>query len=237
LQPLGSDQDVLFMAKYVEEGHKLIDVYVENERTNPDLYFTSPLKTRRLVIQELEDDEPRQSRAGSTKVSRKMVVDVNVGQSSKSAKDAWQISKGAKDACQISEGAKDVEPYVPSQGNNAFVNDFYSSYDPYVESQDPNFDLFDDLDSILPTNTTHQAEPNVGDKDDLDIDYIMDDENYVDDVYVDIEDFHYNIDETIEFMGSKNRVKTFDEEEIKEDVEVLDNDYFESDSNEENELD
>ncbi|GKA55950.1 hypothetical protein Tco_0755022, partial [Tanacetum coccineum] len=249
LQPLGSDQDVLFMAKYVEEGHKLIDVYVEHERTNPDLYFTSPLKTKRLVIQELEDDEPRQYRAGSTKVSRKMVVDVNVGQSSESAKDAGQISGGAKDAGQSSEGAKDVEPHVPSQGNSAFVNDFYSSYDPYVESQDPKFDPFTDLDAILPTNTSHQAETNVGDKNDLvsehsqghgdgtehrddtehsegnehsewnedtdssdddsqDSDYIMDEENYVD---VDMEDFHYNIDETVEFMGSKNRDETFDE--------------------------
>ncbi|GJX69309.1 mutator type transposase [Tanacetum coccineum] len=210
-----------------------------------------------------------------------------LGQSSESAKDAGQINRGAKDAgqssggandaCQSSEGAKDVEPYVPSQCNSAFVNDFYSLFDLYVESQDPNFDPFADLDSILPTNTTHQAETNVGDKDDLvsehsqghgddiehrddtehsegnehskgnedtdssddshDSDYIMDEENYVDDVDVDMEDLHYNIDETVEFMGSKNRDKTFDEEEIEEDVEVLNNDYFESDSDEENELD
>ncbi|GJV67268.1 mutator type transposase [Tanacetum coccineum] len=247
LQPLGSDQDVLFMAKYVEEGHKLIDeVEIEEdvEVLNND-YFESDSDEENEL--ELEDDEPRQYRAGSTKVSRKMVVDVNVGQSSESAKDAGQISGGAKDACQS-------------------------------KSQDPKFDPFTDLDAILPTNTSHQAETNVGDKNDLvsehsqghgdgtehrddtehsegnehsewnedtdssdddsqDSDYIMDEENYVDDVDVDMEDFHYNIDESVEFMGSKNRDETFDEVEIEEDVEVLNNDYFESDSDEENELD
>nr|GEY30647.1 transposase, mutator type [Tanacetum cinerariifolium] len=59
----------------------------------------------------------------------------------------------------------------------------------------------------------------------------------VEELDVDIEDFHYNIDETVEFMGSKNRDETFNEEEIEEDVEVLNNDYFESDSDKENELD
>lgn len=40
LQPLGSDQDVLFLSKYIEEGHKLIDIYVEHGKTNPDLYLS-----------------------------------------------------------------------------------------------------------------------------------------------------------------------------------------------------
>nr|GEV90040.1 transposase, mutator type [Tanacetum cinerariifolium] len=116
------------------------------------------------------------------------------------------------------------------------------------ESQDLNFDPFIDLDSILPTNTTHQEKSNVGDKDDLVSEHNKghgDDTKHRDDTEhnegnehnVDMEDFYYNIDETIEFMGSKNRDETFDEEEIEEDVEVLNNDYFESDSDEENELD
>ena len=137
LQPLGSDQDVLFMSKYVEEGNKLIDIYVEHEKTNPDLYFTSPLKKKRVLIEEL--DEPIQSKAGITPVAKKHVnagnvgtqCSVNVGPSSGVTKDVEPQPYVVRlDEGQGSGAAKDV----PSQGDSAFVNEFYSSYDPYVDS-------------------------------------------------------------------------------------------------------
>ncbi|GKB58398.1 benzoate carboxyl methyltransferase [Tanacetum coccineum] len=220
LQPLGSDQDVLFMAKYVEEGHKLIDeVEIEEdvEVLNND-YFESDSDEENEL--ELEDDEPRQYRAGSTKVSRKMVVDVNVGQSSESAKDAGQISGGAKDAGQSSGGAKDAGQ--SSEGNSAFVNDFYSSYDPYVESQDPKFDPFTDLDCHIHSST----KTNVG----IRMTYIEkgEEQSEGNDRQLIIKLPTILLDETVSFHGSKNRDETFDEVEIEEDVEVLNNDYFET---------
>ncbi|GJT94870.1 FAR1-related sequence 10 [Tanacetum coccineum] len=160
-------------------------------------------------------------------------VDKNARQSSGVDKNEKQSSGVAKDAepyvVRLDEGQSIVPAMdVPSQGNSAFVNDFYSSYNPYVESQDLHFDHFTDLDSLLPTNATQQAENNVVDKDALvnegenvnehsewngddidhsegnemidssdddnqDSDYIMDEENYVEEIDVDMEDFHYNI--------------------------------------------
>ena len=64
LEPLAIDKDVQLLDKYITEGLKLVDVDVEHEMTNPDIYIPKPEK---LVIKEL-DDEPRTSRARITQV-------------------------------------------------------------------------------------------------------------------------------------------------------------------------
>nr|GEW63433.1 polyamine oxidase 1 [Tanacetum cinerariifolium] len=73
LEPLASDKDVMFLAKYVTEGLKLIEVYVEYEKTNPHIYT--------LEIEELDDAELRTSRGWITLVANKLVLDVNESQS------------------------------------------------------------------------------------------------------------------------------------------------------------
>nr|GEZ02237.1 hypothetical protein [Tanacetum cinerariifolium] len=132
----------------------------------------------------------------------------------------------------------DGSSQVPSQ----FVNDFYSSYDPYEESQDPNFDPFADLDLILPTDRNREErqseeETKVEDKiDSEDSDYLVDEDNNVDDVDVDMEDFEYNIDEEVEFVGCRDREQEPDiEEGDDKEIEVLDNDYFKSASDSDDE--
>ncbi|GJU16993.1 hypothetical protein Tco_1144959 [Tanacetum coccineum] len=65
-----------------------------------------------------------------------------------------------------------------------------------------------------------------------DSDYLVDEDNNVDDVDVDMEDFEYNIDEEVEFVGCRDKEQPPDiEEGDAEEIEVLDNDYFESASN------
>ncbi|PWA73897.1 trihelix protein [Artemisia annua] len=156
---------------------------------------------------------------------------VNVGPSSGVTNDVEPQPYVVRlDEGQGSGAAKDV----PSQGDSAFVNEFYSSYDPYVDSQDPNFDPFADLDDILPKHGEHSDS---SDDDSQDSDYVMDEENYVPEIDVDMEDFYCNIDETVEFMGCKDRDEISDNDEEQEEIEVMDNEYFESASDEENELD
>ncbi|GKB94360.1 hypothetical protein Tco_0980497 [Tanacetum coccineum] len=153
-----------------------------------------------------------------------------------------QQSSGVdKNEKQSSGVAKDAEPYVvrldegqsivpamdvPSQGNSTFVNDFYSSYNPYVESQDLHFDHFTDLDSLLPTNATQQAKNNVVDKDAL----VNEGENVN-------EHSKWNGDDIDHSEGNEMIDSSDDEGEIEEDIKVLNNDYFESASDEENKLD
>nr|GEU43666.1 pleiotropic drug resistance protein 1-like [Tanacetum cinerariifolium] len=64
LEPLASDKDVVLFAKYVAEGIKLVEVYVEHEKTKLDIY--TPPKPKNFVIEELDDAEPRISMAEIT---------------------------------------------------------------------------------------------------------------------------------------------------------------------------
>ncbi|GKE01358.1 mutator type transposase [Tanacetum coccineum] len=74
---IACDRDVVVLGNYVTQGLKLVEVFVEHEKTNPDIY--TPPKAKRLVIEEL-DAEPIISKAGITPVARKLVLDVNNNQ-------------------------------------------------------------------------------------------------------------------------------------------------------------
>ncbi|GKB41915.1 mutator type transposase [Tanacetum coccineum] len=172
-------------------------------------------------------------------------MDANESQSSR--KDKGKTSGKGQSS------GKDQEPYVvtleagksnavgndgSSQVPSQFVNEFYSSYDPYEESQDPKFDLFADLDLILPivNNREGNTSQNVKVEDETkveheteDSDYLVDEDNNMDEVDVDMEEFEYNIHENVEFIRCRDRVQPLDNEEGDgKDVEVLDNDYFRS---------
>ncbi|GKA38447.1 FAR1-related sequence 10, partial [Tanacetum coccineum] len=185
-------------------------------------------------------------------------VDKNEKQSNGVAKDAepYVVSSGVDKNARQSSGvdknekqssgvAKDAEPYVvrldegqsivpamdvPSQGNSAFVNDFYSSYNPYVESQDLHFDHFTDLDSLLPTNATQQAENNMVDKDAL----VNEGENVSEHSEWNGDDIdHSKGNEMTDSSDDDNQDnETSNEGEIEKDIKVLNNDYFESASDE-----
>ncbi|GJT83057.1 hypothetical protein Tco_1057399 [Tanacetum coccineum] len=69
-----------------------------------------------------------------------------------------------------------------------------------------------------------------------DSNYLVDEDNNMDEVDVDMEEFECYIDEAVEFIGCRYKVQPLvDEEEDGEDVEVLDNDYFENASDGEDE--
>ncbi|GJS18162.1 mutator type transposase [Tanacetum coccineum] len=183
-------------------------------------------------------------------VAKKLVLDVNESQSS--GKDKGQSSGNGQisvkdqepnvvtlEACQSSAIGKDGSSQVSRQ----FVNDFYSSYDPYVEHEievehetevEHEIDGEDETDYV---ETEVESEDKYeDDTDSQDSDYLVDKDNNVDEVDVDMEEFECNIDETIEFMGCRDRVQPLvNEEEDDEDVEVLDNDYFESASDSDDE--
>ena len=207
LQPLASDKDVLNMCKYVRLGHKLLNVYVEHGRTNRDLYYAlliSPNKKKRCVIEEIEEDVPKETITGVIKrlrldLSNKKGLVEEQGQSSSCVAveiasqtqisvvdnqlpsqtgDTSQVriqeqGKGSGsgiaidipseigDSSQVripkqSQGSG-VANELPSQTTNVpsqFVNEFYSSYDPYLG--DDEFNPFDGLDEILPPVTNVQ---------------------------------------------------------------------------------
>ncbi|GJX12395.1 hypothetical protein Tco_0204153 [Tanacetum coccineum] len=212
LEPIACDRDVVVLGNYVSEGLKLVEVFVEHEKTNPDIY--TPPKAKRIVIEEL-DAKPIISKAGITPVARKIVFDVTNNQTC--GKEKGKNSR--KDLDGKSSG-KDLEGKSSAVGNDGS----------YEESQDPNFDPFADLDLILPTmgdwegNTSehvdlgdetnnvetecndderHRVEETQGDDDRHGEEQTGD--NNVDDINVDMADFEYNIDEDVEFGGCRDR--------------------------------
>ncbi|XP_076935468.1 uncharacterized protein LOC143602141 [Bidens hawaiensis] len=54
LRALGSDEDVRGFSKYVGEGNRVMNVYVEHDSTSVYTYFCSPSKVR---IEEVTDEE------------------------------------------------------------------------------------------------------------------------------------------------------------------------------------
>ena len=279
LEPLACDKDVQVLAKYVTQGLKLVEVYVEHEKTNPDIY--TPPKKKKLVIEEL--DNPITSKAGIYPVAKKLVLDVTEGCL---GQGKGESSGKVQEPCVVNleEGQSSAaDNHGSSQVPSQFVNDFYSSYDPYVESQDPNYDPFADLDIISPifNNTEGNASENVetefenatefeketdvhsenevdnertveledksgddsqreddddterddDDDDSQDSDYLAEEDYDVDEVDVDMENFEYNVDETAEFMGCKDTEEDVDNEDVDpdaEDINELENEYFES---------
>ncbi|GKC10434.1 hypothetical protein Tco_1007216 [Tanacetum coccineum] len=131
LEPLACDKDVVLLGNYVTQRPKLVEVFVEHEKTNPDIYTTP--KAKRLLIEELDDAEPIISKAGITPVAKKLVLDVNnkqisgkdlEGQSSRKELEGQRSRKDLEG--KSSAVGNDGSSQVPSQ----FVNNFYSSYDP-----------------------------------------------------------------------------------------------------------
>ena len=59
LRALGNDDDVRNLSKYVSEN-KMIKVYTEHGETTLVTYFMSPNGPRRVIIEEIEDEEPPQ---------------------------------------------------------------------------------------------------------------------------------------------------------------------------------
>ncbi|GKE30461.1 hypothetical protein Tco_1445845, partial [Tanacetum coccineum] len=219
LELIACDRDVVVLGNYVTQGLKLVEVFVEHEKTNPDIY--TPPKAKIIVIEEL-DVEPIISKAGITPVARKIVLDVTNNQTCGKEKG----KSSGKDLERQSSG-KDLEGKSSAVGNDGS----------YEESQDHNFDPFVDLDLILPTmgdweeTQGDDEEEREGDdeSDSQDSDYIVNSDNDVDDIDVDMADFEYNIDEDVEFGGCRDREEAANvEEEDAEELEVLDNDYFES---------
>ncbi|GKD53901.1 hypothetical protein Tco_1287288, partial [Tanacetum coccineum] len=112
LEPLACDKDVVLLGNYVTQGPKLVEVFVEHEKTNPDIYTTP--KSKRLLIEELDDAEPIISKAGITPVAKKLVLDVN--NKKISGKDLEGQSSGKELEGQRS--GKDLEGQSSAVGND-----------------------------------------------------------------------------------------------------------------------
>ncbi|GKB00877.1 hypothetical protein Tco_0828921, partial [Tanacetum coccineum] len=237
LEPLACDKDVVLLGNYATQGLKLVKVFVEHEKTNPDIY--TPPKAKRLVIEELEDAEPRISKAGITPVAKKLVLDVNNKQTSR--KDLEGQSSRKELERQSSVVGNDGSSQVPSQfGDEERQGEEETEGDEERQGEEEtevDEERQGEEETEVDEERQGEEETEVEDESDSeDSDYLVDEDNNVDDVDVEMEDFEYNIDEEVEFVGCRDKEQPPDiKEGDAEEIEVLDNDYFESafDSNDE----
>ncbi|GKE01427.1 mutator type transposase, partial [Tanacetum coccineum] len=218
LEPLACDKDVVLLGNYVTQGLKLVEVFVEHEKTNPDIY-THP-KAKRLVIEELEDAKPRISKAWITSVAKKLVLDVNNKQTS--GKNLEGQSSGKELEGQSSAVDKNREGNnVKTKGDEERQGEEETEVDEERQGEE---EIEVDEERQGEEETEVEDESNSEDSD-----YLVDEDNNVDDVDVDMEDFEFNIDEEVEFVRCRDKEQPLDiEEGDAEEIEVLDNDYFES---------
>ncbi|GKE46973.1 hypothetical protein Tco_1478231, partial [Tanacetum coccineum] len=152
---------------------------------------------------------------GITPVAKKLVLDVGKKQTSR--KDLEGQSSGKELEGQSSAVGNDGSSQVPRIGKGE-------------EETEVDEERHGEEETEVDEERQGEEETEVEDESDSeDSDYLVDEDNNVDDVDIGMEDFEYNIDEEVEFVGCRDKEQPLDiEEGDAEEIEVLDNDYFES---------
>ncbi|CAI9265561.1 unnamed protein product [Lactuca saligna] len=248
LRALGNNDDVRNLSRYVTHNNKMIKVYTEHGQTNLLTYFMSPTGPRRVIIEDMEKQDS--IRPSSPVVAHEVVtpIQIDVGEGDlglaltlyKSATPEFSRSKGWKHSKGASSCSRKLNlDWEGAEKNNGsgevdkgkdveFVDEFV-----VVDAEkELNKRLIQD--NIPFNDEWRQEEPNDiafenQNSEDEDSDFMIDEDNIIEDVDVDMEDFNLNIDTEAKFNGCQRmggqRNEDSDEED---DLEVIDNDEWDS---------
>ncbi|GJR79298.1 hypothetical protein Tco_0150083 [Tanacetum coccineum] len=249
MHALGNDHDVRKLAKYVRLGNKMIEVYIEQERTTLHTYYTThedvDFCTPKCVIQEIKDDAMPEMQVTKLK-PRKPVK----GQSTKKLMSEWNGEPNVVDQGQTSQVTKEIgESMLQTMTHpNVFADSFYAPSDPFLVDND--FDPFLDLDTLddadreIPqtkTNNVNNAEvgsdgevgsdredgsdreggSDTKSSDGNDSDELVDNENLVEHAHVDMDTFDKNNADKLGVEDRQDELNTH--KEIDVDLDVIDN--------------
>lgn len=242
LRALGSDQDVHDLSSYVLFGHKLINVYIEHGESKLDTY--NPPPTKKCTVVELEDDVPVASRS----VRKQLMLQWNDsigGQSSVNEIGESSVANEVGKNTFPTEFTSDFYSTIDDQHFDPFfgLDDdevvakattveqtlYKNTKGETVHGKGKQHVVDEVSDDGKDCDNGEDSDKNVDVTDSEDSDYIADEVNDIDEVEVDMDNFHANVDVNAEFMGCgnlMNNVTCVDPVE----VEVLDNDDFESGS-------
>ncbi|GJS34893.1 RNA-directed DNA polymerase, eukaryota [Tanacetum coccineum] len=255
MHALGNDHDVRKLAEYVRLWNKMIEVYIEQERTTLPTYYTThkdaDFSTPKCVIQEIEDDTIPEMQVTKLK-PRKPVK----GQSAKMLMLEWNGEPNAVDQGQASQVTKEIgESSQPASQTmtqpSVFADSFYVASNPFLAEND--FDPFLDLDTLddadrdIPqtktNNVTDAAEgsnreegsdkeegSDSDNSDGNDSDELVDNENPVEHVHVDMDTFDKNNADKLSVEDRQGELNAH--EDIDVDLDAIDNEEFESASDE-----
>ncbi|CAI9300522.1 unnamed protein product [Lactuca saligna] len=232
---LGSDQDVRHLGTFISK-HKLIENYIEHGKTQLHTYTMSPNQSK---IQINEIIEP-------PTCSRRLFLDWYdtseknvVGDASKEANvvdltgndnmeltviDNGDNNKEENPCADFEIGDKiDHTNEVEFEDGNKDGEDRCAEFESGDKFEDINEDEFGSGDKFGDDSGYESSESD-------DIDFYVDNDNILDDVEVDMNDFNDNIDMNAEWVGGKNGNVVEEENEVWELNEVLNNEVLMSGS-------
>ncbi|KAI3733169.1 hypothetical protein L1987_64387 [Smallanthus sonchifolius] len=223
LEDLSSDQDVLNLAKHVAE-HKVINVYTRHGLKNIKAFFNSP--TKQLTIEEINDPRPYAIVPARPNVYRNLNElfgqssgvgpTSGVGQSS----GIGQSSGSALDQQEADLDFDDLFSYEWDGNFNARQNNVEGDDNGGNDHSEGDNNVNVEGDEVHGGNDHSEQNEDNGDEDNGDGDYIVDEDNTMDDHEVDMSDYRMNVDSDVE----DNTVG--DHEDVDLEDEVLDNEKF-----------
>nr|GEX72930.1 hypothetical protein [Tanacetum cinerariifolium] len=155
---LGNDEDVRRMAEYIRLGYKMIEVFIEHDKTTVFTYIDAAyntLKHKCLIIEIPEGVSPINASPVSKMKPRRPISRIYA----KKLLLGWKqndanVMGGSSSRPEDGESSQPNTANLTTQTN--FANDFYSTLDPYLEVED--FDHFFGLDSDPIHATTFRNE-------------------------------------------------------------------------------
>nr|KAJ0220444.1 hypothetical protein LSAT_V11C200094290 [Lactuca sativa] len=231
LLPLGNDSDVLLLSKHVA-NHKEIMVYTEHGTTRLHTYFMSPNKVVLEEINEPISPELNRKKFTSTEVgscSRKLDLNENYD-FSRSVVPFGHFDRdvlkdvGVQPASEELNKAQDVGPLED------FDPFFYMDHNDYQQMGDDDYQQMGDNEEI---GDAISDETSTNGSISEDSDFLVDELNMVEDVEVNMKDFHSGV---YSFPNLDNH-QSFNAPDVTvdDDLEVIDTQLFESAGVEEDE--
>ncbi|GKB85586.1 hypothetical protein Tco_0957858 [Tanacetum coccineum] len=170
LQALGNNVDVMNLVRYIDK-YRLIEVFIEQEYTVLETYFKSPQKLR---LEEIDDLE---SSALDRKPFKKPGLKVN--RWSQLLLEGPSLNDDVEVPSFNAEKDKETTDYVVSESNEEDVNEDENGSESNEEAANEDETVSESDDS-------------------QDIDYIVDEDNVINEVDVDMQEFYQNINKDVE---------------------------------------
>ncbi|CAI9289963.1 unnamed protein product [Lactuca saligna] len=226
---LGSDQDVRHLGTFISK-HKLIEVYIEHGKTQLHTYTMSPNQAKVQIKEIIEP--PSCSRrlfldwydTGETNVVGDASKEANVmdvtGDDNMDITDNGDNNKKGNPCVEVEIGDKfEHTNEVEFRDGNKGGEDPWSEFESGDMFEDINEEEFGSGDNFDDDSGYKSSESD-------DIDFYVDNDNILDDVEVDMNDFNDNIDMDAEWVGGMNDNVVQEENEVGELNEVLNNEVL-----------
>ncbi|GKD47612.1 zinc finger, SWIM-type containing protein [Tanacetum coccineum] len=223
LRALGNDLDVRGLGRYIK-NNKLIMVYCEHFETKLDTY-ASPPPTSTVVIEEMPSSTPVAKPTKTKRLLLEYTPTVNVEDQVVANENANETVDGIMQ--ELMSMNYEFDPFEDNM--TASLND-QPSVNEHERARDNNNEPEETLvegETVAEDKEDSSTKEGDSDSDD-DEDYFVDKDTYLEEVNVDMVDYHFNIDVEVEWVRHSSSGQEHDHDLIPGELDVIDNDNFKS---------